>query len=374
MIRKIVTTFFIAALIGLFSFGDVQAQAEFDTGELGILLQDYGRFRVLTPDLSTDAIRQIDRMSVLVGVSPTEIFTYALDADNETDPTNITPASVGDFELFGAFNNAFSNEPPDVLVETSVYGWENESYVLIKYVVHNEENDAIDAAVGVELLPQINGGYGNETVEFLSDENIVQLHKESAHVGLKLLSDDLYTLHVIEWFSGYNDDRGEMYGYLTEGSIMDTYADDGEGTVVFIGQDKVNIPAGGSTEVYLAFAFADDEAGMIDAIATAKAEYDEVTSIVEYPGALPDKYVLEQNYPNPFNPATTINFGIPQSEHVTLTVYNLVGQKITTLVDEELTSGEYSVTFDASRLPSGVYFYTISAGSFQSTKQMMYLK
>ncbi len=374
MIRKIVTTFFIAALIGLFSFGDVQAQAEFDTGELGILLQDYGRFRVLTPDLSTDAIRQIDRMSVLVGVSPTEIFTYALDADNETDPTNITPASVGDFELFGAFNNAFSNEPPDVLVETSVYGWENESYVLIKYVVHNEENDAIDAAVGVELLPQINGGYGNETVEFLSDENIIQLHKESAHVGLKLLSDDLYTLHIIEWFSGYNDDRGEMYGYLTEGSIMDTYADDGEGTVVFIGQDKVNIPAGGSAEVYLAFAFADDEAGMIDAIATAKAEYDEVTSIVEYPGALPDKYVLEQNYPNPFNPATTINFGIPQSEHVTLTVYNLVGQKITTLVDEELTSGEYSVTFDASRLPSGVYFYTISAGSFQSTKQMMYLK
>jgi len=374
MLRKFVTTFFIASLVGLFSFGDAQAQAEFETGELGILLQDYGRFRVLTPDLSLDAIRQIDRMSVLVGVSPTDIFTYALDADNETDPTNISPPSVGDFELYGAFNNDFSSEPPDVLVETSVYGWENESYVLIKYVVHNEGNDAIDAAIGVEMLPQLNGGYGNETVEFLSDENIVQLHKESAHVGLKLLSDDLYTLHVIEWFSGYNDDRAEMYGYLTEGSIMDTYVDDGEGTVVFIGQDKVNIPAGGSAEVYFAFGFADDEASLIDAIAAAKAEYDEITSIVEYPGALPEKYVLEQNYPNPFNPATTINFGIPQSEHVTLTIYNLVGQKITTLVDEELTSGEYSVTFDASRLPSGVYFYTISAGSFQSTKQMMYLK
>ena len=374
MIRKIVTTFFIAALIGLFSFGDLQAQAEFDTGELGVLLQDYGRFRVLTPDLSPEAIRQIDRMSVLVGVSPTEIFTYSLDADNETDPANITPATVGDFELYGAFNNAFSNEPPDVLVETSVYGWENESYVLIKYVVHNEESDAIDAAIGVEILPQLNDGYGNETVEFLSDENIVQLHKESAHVGLKLLSDDLYTLHVIEWFSGYNDDRAEMYGYLTEGTIMDSYVDDGEGTVVFIGQDKVNILAGGSVEVYFAFGFAEDEAGLIDAIAAAKAEYDEITSIVEYPGALPEKYVLEQNYPNPFNPATTINFSIPQSEHVTLSVYNLVGQKITTLVDEELTSGEYSVTFDASRLTSGIYFYTITAGSFQSNKQMMYLK
>ncbi len=374
MIQNIVTTSLILTLIGLISIGDVQAQAEFETGEIGVRLGDYGRIRILTPDLSPDALHQLDRVSVIVGVSPTAVYTFSVDADNETDPVSITPAAVGDFELFGAFNNDFSNEPPDVVVDNYIYGWENESFLLIKYVVNNEETDAIDAAIGIEIIPEINDAYGDETVEYLSDENIVHLYKESAHLGFKILSDELHTLNAIEWFSGYSSDKAEMYGYITEGSILDSYVDDGGGSVVFIVQDKVNIPAGESAEIYFAFGFADNDADLIDAIAAAKAEYDEITSIVETPGELPQQYVLEQNFPNPFNPATTINFGIPQSDHVTLTVYNIIGQKVATLVDEELSAGEYSVVFDAAGLPSGAYFYTISSGSFNATKQMMFIK
>jgi hypothetical protein len=85
-------------------------------------------------------------------------------------------------------------------------------------------------------------------------------------------------------------------------------------------------------------------------------------------------YTLSQNYPNPFNPSTKIDFSIQKAGLVTLKVYNILGQEVTTLVNYELKAGSYSATFDASRLASGVYFYTIHAGNYVQSKKMMLLK
>jgi hypothetical protein len=89
---------------------------------------------------------------------------------------------------------------------------------------------------------------------------------------------------------------------------------------------------------------------------------------------LPHEYKLAQNYPNPFNPSTIINFSIPQSGLVKLVVYDILGREITTLVNEAKVAGNYSVTFDASSIPSGVYFYKITSGNFVSTKKMALVK
>lgn len=88
----------------------------------------------------------------------------------------------------------------------------------------------------------------------------------------------------------------------------------------------------------------------------------------------PTSYELLQNYPNPFNPKTTIKFAIPEKARVTLEVYNLIGQKVVTLVDNELNTGVYEVEFDGSNLVSGIYLYRIQAGSFVSVKKMLLLK
>jgi hypothetical protein len=85
-------------------------------------------------------------------------------------------------------------------------------------------------------------------------------------------------------------------------------------------------------------------------------------------------YELYQNYPNPFNPTTTIRFTIPHRSNVTLKVYDMLGKEIATLVDEDKEPGGYSVNFDASGLPSGVYFYRIRAGEFNQTKKMVLMK
>ena len=90
---------------------------------------------------------------------------------------------------------------------------------------------------------------------------------------------------------------------------------------------------------------------------------------------VPGTFKLHQNYPNPFNPATRINFELAQTSDVTLTIYNMLGQKVATLVNNQtMTAGAHGVNFDASRLSSGMYLYRIEAGSFVSTKKMMLIK
>jgi hypothetical protein len=88
----------------------------------------------------------------------------------------------------------------------------------------------------------------------------------------------------------------------------------------------------------------------------------------------PARFALEQNYPNPFNPATTIIYQVPALSHVILTVYDLLGREVATLVDENKKAGRYSIPWNASWLSSGVYFYRLRAGEFRETKRMILLK
>ncbi|MDZ7626437.1 MAG: T9SS type A sorting domain-containing protein [Ignavibacteriaceae bacterium] len=94
-----------------------------------------------------------------------------------------------------------------------------------------------------------------------------------------------------------------------------------------------------------------------------------------------DDFQLYQNYPNPFNPTTKIKFTIPYIEthrdaslHVTLKVYDILGNEIATLVNEEKLSGTYEIEFNATGLPSGIYFYQLKTDSFIQTRKMVYLK
>ncbi len=88
----------------------------------------------------------------------------------------------------------------------------------------------------------------------------------------------------------------------------------------------------------------------------------------------PLKFNLSQNYPNPFNPTTKIDFNVPESGHVSLTVYNVLGQQAAVLVNDEITAGEHQVLFDASSLPSGAYFYRLQQNNSVLIKKMLLLK
>lgn len=162
-----------------------------------------------------------------------------------------------------------------------------------------------------------------------------------------------------------------------------------EATAIFEGADTGELmglrwdrPDGGKT-VYLSF----DVMAAID-IADTTATDQFVTlmgNTVTYFGvdvgvddapevAQPMTYSLQQNYPNPFNPSTQIAFTLPVRSDARLTVYNVAGQEVATLVDETMNAGQHNVTFDASSLSSGVYFYKLQAGDFTATQKMVLMK
>lgn len=101
---------------------------------------------------------------------------------------------------------------------------------------------------------------------------------------------------------------------------------------------------------------------------------DSVVTNVESQPSVPTQFILYQNYPNPFNPATVISYQLPVSGNVTLKVYDVLGNEIATLVNEEKSAGVYDVDFDGSGLSSGIYFYKLHAGNFTKTNKMILLK
>ncbi len=105
-----------------------------------------------------------------------------------------------------------------------------------------------------------------------------------------------------------------------------------------------------------------------------KFVFSDISSIEKVPGDLPESFTLKQNYPNPFNPSTNIEFDLHKAGEATLRVVDVLGREVAVLVDERLGAGTYSYTFDAANLPSGTYFYQLTAGGERQSASMILMK
>lgn len=114
--------------------------------------------------------------------------------------------------------------------------------------------------------------------------------------------------------------------------------------------------------------------GVVKYYLSVEAEYAKSTNVNETQRQSPDGFHLSQNFPNPFNPTTVIEYSIPRAGIVTLKVYDLLGQEVGTLVNQQQRAGTYYVNFNATRLASGVYFYRIETDGFESTRKMILLQ
>ena len=99
-----------------------------------------------------------------------------------------------------------------------------------------------------------------------------------------------------------------------------------------------------------------------------------ITKVEDNSNIIPSVYKLQQNYPNPFNPSTIIQYAIPSASNVKIEIFTVIGEKVATLVDGFKNVGNYEVSFAASGLPSGMYLYRISAGTFVQTKKMILIR
>lgn len=346
---------------------------DFANGEIAIQLNDFGRVRVHAPAIDGDI--QIDRSSVLVGVSSDAVYDYWEDGDTEVTPVVVDDPQLSDVELYGVFNNNYSGEPPNVLIHINVYGWNSGAYCLVKFTVENMESEAIDAIMGLELLPQINGEYGNESMAYLTDADVVNSYKTGSHVGYKFMTTTLTSLKIFDWYDGYNDGAdADFYDWLTYGQIDENFTAGIDGAVGILGMDSVNLGPGESVEFYTGVAVGGDQAEMLSNMDLAEAALGGFLAIEDEEVMVLNQVRLDQNYPNPFNPNTAINFNVPSPDHVTLSVYNTAGQLIETLVDRDMEAGYHTANFQADDLSSGLYFYTLNVGGQQITKRMTLLK
>ncbi|MBZ0199878.1 MAG: T9SS type A sorting domain-containing protein [Ignavibacteriaceae bacterium] len=351
---------------------DVGAQ-EFENGEIGMSLSGAGRVRVFAPTTTT---RQIDRSSIIVTKSPSEVYSYNADADNEDTVRNVVSPQFSDFEIFGSSNNAWSNLPPDVLVKNTILGWNTGGFSIVKFTVVSREAAAFSSRIGMEIIAQVEGSYGLESVKWLSNEKIMSIFRlpASTNTGYKLLSASTATVKIIDWYDGYDSVDTDMYSWMYAG-IADTLFDSGgDGAVAFFSQDEINLAPGDSATVYIGISVGADEAAMVANMGLAEEKYATLTDVKPNNEAAINNFSLLQNYPNPFNPSTRISYNLPQREFVTLGVYNMLGQKVASLINNTIEAGAHTVNFDAHNLTSGVYVYKINAGQYSQSMKMILIK
>ena len=178
-------------------------------------------------------------------------------------------------------------------------------------------------------------------------------------------------------FSPYESDvRGHFWRILTEPITMfenldTTYREDGSIAGLWI-----HIDEDGHSGLTLDYSCMNCH---IDKDVEWAAQYavnihDGITNVELIAGETPHTYSLSQNYPNPFNPTTTINFSVREQGHATLTIYNSIGQRVETLVNEVVNPGQYSVMWDASNVSSGAYFYRLEVNGYALMKRMILIK
>jgi len=366
---------FLFLFTSIFFITDIMPQS-FQNGEIGVVLSGAGRVRISKD--STSGVRQIDRSSILVGANENAVFGYNQDAQNVEPVVNIQNPLLSDFEIYGSADNSYENQffPPNVLSKANVYGWLTGAYTLVKFTIINRETSSIDAYIGMEIIAQINGSYGLESVKWLENENIISIFRpgEDSFVGYKVLSAPTYSVSLIDWYDGYDMVDSDLWKWLTSGKIDTLIDSGGDGAVALFSQNAVNIPSGDSSIVWIGISLGDSEIEMINNINSVQQKYSQITSVESDLSNIPSGFILDQNYPNPFNPSTKISFGLPERSSVVLKVFNTLGEEVAELVNQSLDAGTHSYNFNASGLTSGVYVYTLQTGSNVISKKMTLLK
>jgi len=363
----------IAALfLGLLA-SDALAQAVYNSGKIEVTLRPYGRVRIGMV-VAGAPVRQLDRSSLLYYMGDTTVYDYLEDTDDMTAPDTVDTPTWGDVELASRVNSSYVPKPPSLEEAIHIYGWNNKGYAIAKFTVKSLEANSYQGRFGMEFIPQVEGAYGNEEMSYNPSKQLFSFYKPGNYVGVKILDRNVFSAHNFEWFDGYQTDS-LLSKWMTDGQFENYHWAGIDGGAAVFGTTPIATNPQDSVVMYLAYAVGADSAELSANIDEATAKYQQFTSVLdETPVAQIKDFNLYQNYPNPFNPSTLITFDVPQATNVNLAVYDLLGNKVAELVNGYQNAGRQTVSFDASKLSSGVYFYTLRAGATVITNKMILSK
>ncbi|MSP64590.1 MAG: T9SS type A sorting domain-containing protein [Bacteroidetes bacterium] len=373
--KSSILRFFAFAIIFVLASNIVDAQLIFMSGKLKVRVDNYGAIRIYTTE-GLDTLQQINRMNVMIAGNTNQVFDYKNDGDIEVANVLVAAPALSNHEIVGTYNNAYSGLPPNVNQRQNVYGWTNQSYIIVKSLITNKGTTATPILAGLEII-----NYGDQTWEndkiFFDTTNKVLTQVDIKHtLGIKILGEATTSAQIMMWFTGFHLADTNLYKWLYKGTISkDTLLTDAEGGLSILGGKSLSMTANAKKEFTFAVAVGATRTEMLTNLQAAVTKYNSFPAFVKSDiKTIPSDFVLEQNFPNPFNPSTKISFGLSKSTNVVLKVFNNLGQEVATLVNESLQAGSYEANFDASNLPSGIYIYSLRTNGGVITKKMTLLK
>jgi subtilisin family serine protease len=260
---------------------------------------------------------------------------------------------------------SFANSPDD-------------DYVMLRYDVFNKRTDTLrNVYVGIYSDWDVLDVAENK-VSYDAARNLGYTWDStgSNYFGVSLLTPDTVLsfravsnpLYVYNGFA-----EGNKYKFMTEGFTQTEGAPINDWSFI-ISAGPFTINPGGYKMVGFAFLGGNNLADLQVNADAAKYKSSQVLDVNENGDVLPNGFALRQNYPNPFNPVTRISYSLPNREHVSLKVYDMLGHEVATVVYEEQSAGIHELTFNASYLSSGVYYYRLISGNFVDTKKFVLVR
>ncbi|MHC1736424.1 MAG: T9SS type A sorting domain-containing protein [Ignavibacteriaceae bacterium] len=347
----------------------IHSQNYFETGNIGVRSDNFGGISVYSPLMLT---RQIDRISILVTRDSLNVFDYMGDAATVTLPHTVSPPEYGDYQISLSIDNSYSGNPPSVRVDISAFGWQHSSYILVRFKITSRESESFNSYLGLEVLPIINNSFGFERVSLDHPNSIISIFKKK-YVGMRFLSDRIYSNEILEWTPGYSKDK-DFYKWMSSHQFKTEYTAGKDGSVIVTSIENGTLQPNMSDSLWIAIATADTLLDLYKSIDSASQRIPHIVTKAPESEIAVNEYNLMQNYPNPFNPVTRINFQIKEATRVSLIVYDILGREVAELVNGEYSRGNYSIDFNGTSVANGVYIYRLIAGEFVMSKKMILIK
>ena len=299
-----------------------------------------------------------------------------------------TPGIISDQDGYTAYDDDQNGFPVGVTVEQSSYAYSqvpDNEYIILRLVVNNNDYYAKNIVLGMYFDWDL-GASGDDAGNYDADFDLGYVYNNNSpgglHVGTAVISaGGASSYRVYDLNVEGNLDYVDKYKTLTEG-FQQTSSGPGDMRYYIAAGPYALAPAGqNNVEVAFAIVAGDSLADLQANVAAARAKYGTIAAVEDIlpVGKMPLVFSLSQNYPNPFNPETRIRYGLPEGVYVRLAIYNLLGRKVSTLVDTHQPPGFHTILWDGStddggRAASGVYIYRIEAGDHISSKKLLLLR
>jgi len=362
-----------STLLLVFVSSIVDAQVTFGTGTIYVRGGEYGEIRIFSAE-GVDTLQHINRISLIAAGNTDQVIDYWNDLDIEAPTELVASPILSDYEISGTYNNAYSSLPPNFLIEQHIYGWTNQSFCIIKGIITNQESTEMPILAGLDIVQYVDYTWEDDHI-FYDATNQLLTQFDVHYVGIKILSEPTTSAQAFMWYSGYQNSDPDYYSWLYGGTFdTDTLVTDADGGVGILGATPTTFQPAATKTVYFAVSVGANETEMLANMQLAQQKYSQITSVESDLNNIPSDFILEQNYPNPFNPSTKISFGLPQRSSVVLKVFNTLGEEVAELVNESLEAGTHSYNFDASKLTSGIYIYSLQTDAGVISKKMTLVK